>query len=58
MLHEAYSDDASSHMTTYEWFKRFKNGRTSMDDEQSGQPSTSKTKPLIAQAKNITRENC
>jgi hypothetical protein len=46
-------------MMTYEWFKHFKNGRTSMDDnEQSGQPSTSKSKPLIVRVKNITRENC
>jgi hypothetical protein len=31
-LREAYSDDALSQVTTYEWFKRFKNGRTSTDD--------------------------
>jgi hypothetical protein len=28
MLHEAYGDDTLSQMTTYKWFKRFKNGRT------------------------------
>jgi hypothetical protein len=50
--------DALSQMT-YEWFKRFKNGRTSMDDhEQSGRPSTSRSKPLIAQVKNIIHGNC
>jgi hypothetical protein len=31
----------------------FKNGRTSPNDEWSGQPSTSRFKPLIAQVKNI-----
>jgi hypothetical protein len=28
MLHKAYGDDTLSQTTTYEWFKRFKNGRT------------------------------
>jgi hypothetical protein len=58
MLCEAYSDDSLSEMMTYEWFKNFKNGRTSMDDnERAGQPSTSKSKPLIAQVKNIISGN-
>jgi hypothetical protein len=49
MLREAYSDDAWSQMTTYKWFKRFKNGRTSThDDQQSGQPPASGSEPLIA----------
>jgi hypothetical protein len=34
MLLEAYSDDASSQTMTCKWFKRFKNGRTSIDDDQ------------------------
>jgi hypothetical protein len=58
MVHEAYSDDASSQTTTYKWFKHFKNGTTSTDDgERSGQPSTSRSQPLIAQVKNIICEN-
>jgi hypothetical protein len=37
MLHEACRDDALRQMTTYKWFKCFKNGSTSRDDhEQSG----------------------
>jgi hypothetical protein len=37
MMRKAYSDDTLSQMTTYEWFKCFKNGRTSTnDDEWSG----------------------
>jgi hypothetical protein len=56
MLCEAYGNDALSQMTTYEWFKHFKNGRTSMDDdERSGRPSTSRSRPLIAQVRNIIR---
>jgi hypothetical protein len=56
MLREAYSIDALSQMTTYEWFKHFKNGRDSMDDERSGQPLTSESKTLIAQVKILAME--
>jgi hypothetical protein len=36
MFSEAYGDDALSQTMTYEWFRRFENGRTSTDnDEQS-----------------------
>jgi AraC-like DNA-binding protein len=53
-----YNDDALSQMVTYEWFICFKNGGTSMDDnELSGQPSTSRSKPLIAQVKNVIHGN-
>jgi hypothetical protein len=34
MLEEAYGDNAVSQTQTYEWFKRFKNGRISVDDEE------------------------
>jgi hypothetical protein len=39
VLREAYSDDALIQIMTHKWFRCFKNGRTSTDDdEQSGQP--------------------
>jgi hypothetical protein len=58
MLRKTYGNDALGQTTTYEWFKRFKNGRTSMDDDElSGRPSTSRSKPLIAQVKNIIHGN-
>jgi hypothetical protein len=57
MLRESYVDSLSQTMT-YKWFKRFEDGRISTDDdEQSGQPSTSRSKPLTAQVKNIVSEN-
>jgi hypothetical protein len=41
-------------MMTYVWFKRFKNGRTSMDnDEHSSRASTSRPEALSAKVKNI-----
>jgi hypothetical protein len=54
MLHEACTDDASS-QNDYEWFKRFKNGSTPMDeDDWSCRSSASRSKPLmISQVKNI-----
>jgi hypothetical protein len=32
MLHKAFGNDASSQMMTRNWFKHFKNGRTSTED--------------------------
>jgi hypothetical protein len=34
MLREAYGDDAWGQKITYKWFKHFKNGRTTMDDNE------------------------
>jgi len=34
MLKEAFSDNALGQTQTYEWFKRLKNGRMSVDDEE------------------------
>jgi hypothetical protein len=41
-------------MTTCEWFRFFKNGRTSMDDDElHGRPSTLRSKHLITQMESI-----
>jgi hypothetical protein len=54
MLRETYGDNVLSETTTYGLFKRFKNGRTSIDgNELSGRLSTSRSEILIAQLKNI-----
>jgi hypothetical protein len=36
MLTEAFGDNALGQTQTYEWFKHFKNGHMSVDDEHSG----------------------
>jgi hypothetical protein len=49
MLQEAFGDNAMSQSKTFLWYKRFKEGRTSVDDdERSGRPSTSTTPENIA----------
>jgi hypothetical protein len=34
MLNKAFGDNALGQMQTYEWFKHFKNGETSVDEEE------------------------
>jgi len=49
MLKEAFGDNALGQKQTYEWFKRFKSGRMSVEDEErSGRPSTG-TRPKMWQ---------
>ncbi|KAL4105054.1 hypothetical protein QTP88_020329 [Uroleucon formosanum] len=44
MLQKAFGDDCMGKTQIKEWFKRFKNGRTSVaSDPRSGRPSTGKT---------------
>jgi hypothetical protein len=43
MLQQAYGDEAMSRMQCFEWYRRFRGGRTSLEDERSGRPFTSIT---------------
>jgi hypothetical protein len=43
MLNEAFDDNALGQTPTYEWFKCFKNGWMSVDEERCKQPSTGTT---------------
>lgn len=44
MLKAAYKDDALNKSCVYEWFKRFKNGDMSIEDQpRSGRPCTART---------------
>ena len=46
MLKQAFGDSSMSRSRTFEWFGRFKNGRTSTaNDDRSGRPSTARQKP-------------
>jgi transposase len=44
MLKSAYGEECLSRISVFEWHKRFKEGRESLqDDERKGRPSTSRT---------------
>jgi hypothetical protein len=52
MLQEAFGDNAMSQSKTFLWYKRFKDGRTSVDDDECyGRPSTSTTPEDIAKVR-------
>lgn len=58
MLKKAFGDVCMSQPRVYEWFKRFKDGRTSLDhDEIPGRPTTSVTEENIESAKQIVLQN-
>ena len=49
MLREAFGEQALSQARTFEWVKRFKDGRESVEDDNiSGRPSTCTTPEMIA----------
>jgi len=52
MLKEAFGDKAMSQSKTFLWYERFKGGRTSVDDdERSERTSTSTTPENIAKVR-------
>jgi histone-lysine N-methyltransferase SETMAR len=52
MLQEAFGDNAMNQSKTFLWYKRFKEGRTFVDDDEcSGRPSTSTTPENIAKVR-------
>ena len=54
----AFREEAICSTQTYEWWKRFKEGRTLVDDDlRSGRPSTSKT-DNVAKVRKAIRSNC
>jgi len=58
MLKIAFRKEAMGRTQTYEWWKRFKEGRTSVDDvPRSGRPSTSKTDDNVAKVHEVIRSN-
>jgi transposase len=57
MLKIAFGEEAMCRTQTYEWWKRFKEGRISVDDPRSGRPSTSKTDDNVAEVPEVIRSN-
>jgi len=58
MLKMALREEAMCRTQTCQWWKRFKEGRTSVDDDpRSGRPSTSKTDDNVAKVREVIRSN-
>jgi len=58
MLKVAFREGAMGRTQMLEWWKRFKEGQTSVDDDpRSGRPSTSKTDDNVANVREVIRSN-
>jgi transposase len=58
MLKQVYGDQCVGRTQCYEWFKRFKDGRKSTDDDpRLGRPSTSTHAVHVAQVRAVVRSN-
>jgi len=54
ILNTPYKDDAMGKTQVYEWFSRFKNGDTLIEDKpRFGRPSTSRTDENVVKVKEI-----
>jgi len=58
LLQQAYGVNAMGRTQVFHWFRRFKEGRTSVEsDPRSGRPSTSRNEEMIAKVRTIFRNN-
>jgi len=58
MLKTAFGEQAMGSSETFQWFSRFKAGRTLIhDDERSGRPVSSSTPEMIERVRQIIRED-
>ena len=56
LLQQAYSEDAMGRTQVFDWFRRFKECRTSVEsDPRSGRPSTSRNEEMIAKVRTVVR---
>jgi len=59
MLKTAFGEQAIGRSQTFQWFSRFKAGRTSIDDdERSGRPVSTSMPEMIERLRQIIREDC
>ena len=58
MLKQAFGDSCMSRSRTFEWFGRFKNGRTSTaNDDRSGRPSTETTPSKVEHVRGAVNQD-
>ena len=59
MLKQAFGDSCMSRSRTFEWFARFKNGRTlTANDDRSGLPSTATTPSNLEEVRAVVNKDC
>ena len=59
ILKQAFGDLCMTRSRTFEWFGRFKNGRTSTaNDDRSCQPSTATTPSKVEQVQAAVNQDC
>jgi len=58
MLNVAFGESTVSQRRVYEWYKRFKDGREDIeDDERPGRPNTSITDSNVKKVENVIMES-
>jgi hypothetical protein len=58
VLKQAFGNESMGRTQTYDWYKRFKHGRISIeDDPRSGRPSTSTDDQHVAQVRSVIHSN-
>ena len=58
MLKTAFGEQSMGRSQTFQWFSRFKAGRTSTDDdERSGRPVSSSTPEMIEKVRHTIRKD-
>jgi len=58
LLQQAFGEDAMGRTQVFDWFRRVKESRTSVEsDLRSGRPSTSRNEEMIAKVRTIVRNN-
>jgi len=58
LLQQAYGEDAMGRTEVCDWFRRFKEDRTSVEsDTRSGRPSTSRNEEMVAKVRTIVLNN-
>ena len=59
LLKKVYGDECLSRTQVFKWFRRFKEGREEIgDDQRPGHPSTSETDANIEKASEVVQQNC
>ena len=57
MIQQGLRDQSLNRTQVFQWHARFKAGRTSVDDEHTGRPTSSTTPETVARIQEIIRQD-